>query len=345
MKKERIENKEGILGLLIGAALAATAVAVISIIPGTRQAFTDRPLAYLGIATATIVPCVTVGTGVTIAKKHCRTLAKTCILVISIVLATLLHAFFAVNLIAPSVMMRTPKQHVSLWDSKSHQCYRPFSVESGKDTLKGAERKGEALTLLIYGGSGNDFSRFFTEMLKDDAFTETRILMLDYPGVGESEGFAAESALLESGLLLFDYAKEHYPNDPIVLIGYSLGTGVATYVSSMRDPEGLVLVAPYYEATDFYTRHDSLLYHICRAISIQRFSVYEWAEDTTVSPLLISSRTDTVTPQEGADRLLQHFPNGGTLVSHDLCSHGDYWDQELTYEWIEQYLKEHDLID
>lgn len=345
MNQNRSSNRILLISLAIGAATAATAVIVLASVPETRQAFQNRPLAYVGAASCILLPSLLIGGGITLVKKARKPIVRISSLFASICVSLLIHAFLAVNLIAPSVMMRTPAPHDSIWEAETVHSFHPFSLEEPNQTLRGIEREGSGVTMLMFGGSGTDYSRFFGKMLKDDAFLELRILMLDYPGIGESEGISSESSLLRSGLKLYDYAKEQYPSDPIVLMGYSLGTGVATYVSANREADGLILVAPYFEATDFYTEHGSALYHLCKSLSLQQFPVYEWAESSDSYPLMVCSFTDKVTPIEGASRLLQCFENGGELVAHEDCAHGDYWEQEATYEWILEYLKDRDLID
>ena len=52
---------------------------------------------------------------------------------------------------------------------------------------------------------------------------------------------------MDAGIILYDYATtiECVDKDNIIIMVYSIGTGVATYVASQREITGLVLMAPY----------------------------------------------------------------------------------------------------
>lgn len=95
--------------------------------------------------------------------------------------------------------------------------------------------------LLYFGGNGEDVGanlRDFARALPDRA-----IYLVNYRGYGGSTGRPSESALSGDAEAIYDQlAAQH---DRIVVMGRSLGTGVATALASSRPVAGLVLVTPF----------------------------------------------------------------------------------------------------
>jgi len=76
------------------------------------------------------------------------------------------------------------------------------------------------------------------------------VLMIDYRGYGKSNGKISEKALLHDALLIYDSLVREYSEDEIIVYGRSLGTGMASYVASLRNPRLLILESPYYNLPD-----------------------------------------------------------------------------------------------
>ena len=56
-----------------------------------------------------------------------------------------------------------------------------------------------------------------------------------------------EKALFKDALTLYDWLikEQKIPSQQIFIMGYSLGSGVATYLASQRSVQGVILMAPY----------------------------------------------------------------------------------------------------
>ena len=73
------------------------------------------------------------------------------------------------------------------------------------------------------------------------------ILFFDYRNYGKSDGeYCNTEELLNDSQAIYNYTKQHYQEDTIVILGYSLGSGLATYVASKNNPKMLILNAPYF---------------------------------------------------------------------------------------------------
>lgn len=72
------------------------------------------------------------------------------------------------------------------------------------------------------------------------------VFMPDYRGYGKSDGhISSEKQLFADAQEVYDWLKKHYSENQIIVLGYSLGSGVATYLATMNQPQHLCLVAPY----------------------------------------------------------------------------------------------------
>ncbi|MDJ0613631.1 MAG: alpha/beta hydrolase [Rhizobiaceae bacterium] len=75
------------------------------------------------------------------------------------------------------------------------------------------------------------------------------VLLVEYRGYGGSSGTPTGNDLLKDSLEVYDWYKER-DDEWIFLYAHSLGTGVASYLSSQREVQSIVLEAPYSSLSD-----------------------------------------------------------------------------------------------
>jgi alpha-beta hydrolase superfamily lysophospholipase len=77
------------------------------------------------------------------------------------------------------------------------------------------------------------------------------VFMLDYRGYGKSEGsIKNEQQLINDVQIAYDSLKSRYDENKIIVLGYSIGTGLAARVASVNHPRLLILQAPFYNLRD-----------------------------------------------------------------------------------------------
>lgn len=115
-------------------------------------------------------------------------------------------------------------------------------VKRGDVTVKVWELHPIARPALLYfGGNGEDVGANLQSF--ERAFPDRAIYLVNYRGYGGSTGRPTEAALIGDAEAIYDQlATQH---DRIVVMGRSLGTGVATALASSRPVAGLVLVTPF----------------------------------------------------------------------------------------------------
>ena len=98
-------------------------------------------------------------------------------------------------------------------------------------------------TLLFFPGNGDNIVHygFLAEALGAHGIGLLAISYRGYPG---STGSPSETGLLADGLASFDWLAAQ-DMGPVVLLGRSLGTGVAVNTAAERKAAALILVSPY----------------------------------------------------------------------------------------------------
>lgn len=110
---------------------------------------------------------------------------------------------------------------------------------------------GEAPVIVAFHGNGSlpepMAARFGRAPWADAGFGVLAFAYRGYPG---STGRPSERGLIEDGETALLFAQQRAPGSPIVLHGYSLGTGVAVAISERHESLGLVLEAPFSSLPD-----------------------------------------------------------------------------------------------
>ncbi len=119
-----------------------------------------------------------------------------------------------------------------------------IDIKVSKDVnLYGKHKKVESTNknplILYFGGNASDITSFFNYTSNINAY---EIISFNYRGYINSQGKPSETNLFDDALKIYDkYTK----NKDIIVVGRSLGTGVATYLASKREVKGLILITPY----------------------------------------------------------------------------------------------------
>jgi pimeloyl-ACP methyl ester carboxylesterase len=104
------------------------------------------------------------------------------------------------------------------------------------DSAKGA-------VLFLHGNGGNlENSTPYAEVFARHGYAT---MVLDYRGYGKSQGQMSEQGLFFDVEAAYEYLKDQYPQDSIVVYGQSLGSGFATHLAAKYQPRHLVLETPY----------------------------------------------------------------------------------------------------
>ncbi|MDE3011753.1 MAG: alpha/beta fold hydrolase [Pseudomonadota bacterium] len=106
--------------------------------------------------------------------------------------------------------------------------------------ISGRMRPG-ARAAIYFGGNAEDVSMVLPLLAK--ALPQRALYLLNYRGYCGSSGSPSQDGFYADALALFDRVQSRQPD--IMVIGRSLGTGVAVFLASQRPVSHLVLITPY----------------------------------------------------------------------------------------------------
>jgi uncharacterized protein len=158
--------------------------------------------------------------------------------------------------------------------------------------------------LIYFGGNGEDVSLSMPDFSR--AFPNTAIYLLHYPGYGGSAGSPSEKSIMSAAFALFDAVYAQHPN--VVIIGRSLGSGVAVQVAGSRPVARLVLVTPFDSLADVATAHYPFLPVLW--LLLDKYESWRYAPQVTAPTRILVAGNDEIVPCATTDRLQTRFKQG-----------------------------------
>ena len=179
------------------------------------------------------------------------------------------------------------------------------------------ERPGKGVILYLHGNRGSN--RRCIHQAQNMSGNGYDIFMPDYRGYGKSEGeVEGDEQLYHDVQMVYDYLKEHYPENKITIVGYSIGSGMASYLAAHNKPEQLVLLSPYYSMIDMKDLHIPIVpnfvlkYHLRNDKHLQ---------SVTCPVTIFHGTEDNVIPYQSSEKLQALRPDNIELVTLKRESH------------------------
>lgn len=174
--------------------------------------------------------------------------------------------------------------------------------------------------ILFHGNASSacDSLSYYPE-LKD---LKLNFMMASYPGYEGDNRKPGQEIFLKNGEALLDYLKNQpYGNLPTILFGESLGTGVATYLATVRPVDALILQSPYTSISETAAHHYPFL--PVSFINRNVFPAYLWAPEVKCSVLVLHGTDDQTIPFEFGQKEAGFFKSKVTFVAIHGAAHND----------------------
>jgi uncharacterized protein len=162
------------------------------------------------------------------------------------------------------------------------------------------------------------------------------VFMLDYPGYGKSEGsIAGEEQLVDGVQVAYDSLKTHYAEPDIIVLGYSIGSGLAAKVASVNHPGMLILQAPYFSMKDLARREFPWAPSFVLRYPLM---TNEHLRSCAMPVVVFHGDQDRVIPYQDAVELSKSFKSGDTLITLHGWGHNGFTDSPEYLDAIRRIL-------
>ncbi len=196
--------------------------------------------------------------------------------------------------------------------------------------------------ILYFGGNAEDvlYTATTAPMLNAQ-----RMLVVNYRGYGRSTGKPGQKALYDDALAIYQHvvtAGEATPAQ-IVVMGRSLGSGVAAMLAGQRPVRGAILVTPFDSLGAVAARHYAFM--PVRLLLRHPFPSVDWARQAKAPALILAGERDHIIPPMHAQRL--HAAWAGDKQIHILegVGHNDIELNPEYYRLINEFLSGKSLGD
>lgn len=176
--------------------------------------------------------------------------------------------------------------------------------------------------VIFHGNAGyalhrSDYASLLRAAAPDHAVS---LYILEYPGYGARSGSPSQ----ESFLVAAQAALDNIPQDiPLILLGESIGTGVATATASAIPDRiaGLLLLTPFDNLANVAQHHYPLL--PVRWILRDQYPSADWLENYQGPVVIILAARDTVVPAKFGQKLHDNYAGPKLLLIADQADHND----------------------
>jgi len=172
--------------------------------------------------------------------------------------------------------------------------------------------------LLYFGGNAEDVALNLPSL--SQAFPGYAIYLLHYRGYGGSTSRPTEADIHTDALALFDRVQKQHPN--VLVMGRSLGSGVAVRLASERPAQRLVLITPYDSIQEIAA--NQFPYVPVRWLMRDKYESVKYAPAIQIPTTLVAASDDDIIPAANTQRLLAAFKPGiATLVVIPQSGHNN----------------------
>ena len=193
---------------------------------------------------------------------------------------------------------------------------------------------GKGAILFFHGNAGaldswGEVAQRFAELGYDS-------YVFDYRGYGKSSGqIRSQADLLADAERMAQYVRQRFPAEQIIVVGNSIGNGMAAHVAAQLRTPKLVLISPYLRLRDLIREKMPFVPPLLIKYPLPTADYLAATPNTQV--LIFHGAHDTLIPATHGQRLAQTL--GARAQYHELpAGHNDMFNQAALWHMLETAL-------
>ena len=175
----------------------------------------------------------------------------------------------------------------------------------------------KGVILYLHGNRGN--ARWCQRQAEMFTGFGYNVLLLDYRGYGKSDGEIDSGQQLYSDVQkVYDFLRKEFSETQIIITGYSIGTGMASFLAAENNPQRLFLIAPYESIIDMKNRIFPFIPNFLIKFPLNN---KRHLAQLTCPVTIFHGTEDEVIPYESSTNLKSLYPDKVRLVSLQGAGH------------------------
>lgn len=213
-----------------------------------------------------------------------------------------------------------------------------FKAAKGRNSSDRQHQPGHSRGLIFYlhgnAGSLNSWGYAADEFLQEGY----DVFIPDYRGYGKSDGrISSQQQLFQDMEKVFLEISTSYKGKEIIITGFSIGSGPASWLASRYQPSRLILIAPFFNMTELASHYFPFLPSF---ILRYPFKNNQYIREVDAPVVLIHGRNDEIIPYESSLKLKEQMPSEVRLFILEGVGHNNISGSSQFRKVLREVLKE-----